>query len=52
MVVIRCAQSSFRQREKLVWAQNYFVNVLVGFPSRKKSKAIYEGMQVGSAKVF
>ena len=44
MIVIMCVQSSFRQRENLDWAQHVFVNDLVGFPSRKKGKAIYEGM--------
>lgn len=44
MVVIKCVQSSFKQRKNLGWAQHCFVNDLVGFPSRKKGKAIYEGM--------
>ena len=44
MVMIRRVQSSFRQRENLGWAHHCFVNDLVGFPSCKKSKAIYEGM--------
>ena len=44
MVVRRFVQGSFKQRENLGWAHHFFVNDLVGFPSRKKSKAIYEGM--------
>ena len=44
MVVIRCGQSNFRERETLGWVQHCFSNDLVGFPSCKKSKAIYEGM--------
>ena len=44
MVVIRCEKSNFRERETLGWAQHFFSNHLVGFPSCKKSKAIYEGM--------
>lgn len=44
MVVIRHVQISFRQRDNLGWAQHCFVNDLVGFPSGKKSKAIYEGL--------
>jgi len=42
--MIRCVQSSLRQRENLGWEQHCFVNDLVEFPSRKKIKAIYEGM--------
>ena len=36
MVVIRCGQSNFRERETLGWAQYCFANELVIFPSRKK----------------
>jgi len=44
MVVIRRGQSNFRERETLRWAQYCFSNELVGFPSHKKSKAIYKDM--------
>ena len=44
MVEIRGWKRSFKQRETFGWAQNCFANDLVGFPSCKKSKAIYEGM--------
>ena len=46
MVVIRCGQINFKERETLGWAQYCFSNELVGFPSRKKSKVIYEGVSV------
>ena len=45
MVVRRCVQSSFGQRENLGCVQHFFVNDLVGFPSCKKIKAIYEGIK-------
>ena len=44
MVVIMCGQSNFKERETLGWAQHCFSNDLVGFPSCKKIKAIYESM--------
>ena len=44
MVVIRCGKSNFKERDTLGWAQRCFSNDLVGFPSCKKSKAIYGGM--------
>ena len=44
MVVIRCGKSNLKERETLGWAQHYFSNDLVGLPSCKKSKAIYESM--------
>ena len=44
MVVIKHGKSHFRKRENLGWAHHCFVNDLVGFPSCKKSNAIYEGM--------
>ena len=45
MVVIRCGKSNFKERENLGWVQHFFVNDLVGFPSCKKIKAIYEAME-------
>lgn len=45
MVVIRHVQSRFRQRENLCWEKHIFVNDLVGFPSQKKSKVVYEGLK-------
>ena len=44
MVAIRCGKINFRERENLGWAQHFSVNDLVGFPSCKNSKAIYESM--------
>ena len=44
MVVIRRGQSNFRERETLGWAQHGFANELVGFPSRKKNKVVYESV--------
>ena len=44
MVVIRCGKRNCKERETLGWAQNCFSNDLVGFPSCKKCKSIYEGM--------
>jgi len=46
MVMIRHRQINFRERETLGWAQYCFANELVGFPSRKKSKLICEGVSV------
>ena len=46
MVVIRRGQRNFKERETLGWAQYYFSNELVGFPSHKKSKVICEGVSV------
>lgn len=44
MVAIRNGKINIRERETLGWAQYCCANELVGLSSRKKSKAIYEGM--------
>jgi len=44
MVVIRHGKSNFKERDTLGWEQFCFANELDRFPSRKKSKAIYDGM--------
>jgi len=51
MFMIMRVQSSFRQRDNLGWAQHCFVNDLVGFPGRKKSKPIYEGITTRECQV-
>ena len=46
MVVIRCGKRNYRERETLGWAQYCFANELVGFPSRKRSKVVYDSVSV------
>ena len=46
MVTIRGWIKQFQTKGDFGLCETFFFNDLVGFPSRKKSKAIYEGMTI------